>query len=166
MQKRITEDLLNELDRKARESPRLRTNHNLHEVPEATIQRLAVKLRQGTYIRPHRHPQRWELGLVLQGRMDLVLFDDEGRLTERITMTPMRGTLAVELPVAQWHSYVCVSDAATFFEVKEGPYDPKTSSEFAPWAPAEGDAQAAAYLDWMATAKAGERWTGAAAGKP
>jgi cupin fold WbuC family metalloprotein len=158
MEKRITDVLLNELDRKARESPRLRTNHNLHEGPQAAIQRLAVKLRQGTYIRPHRHPQRWELGLVLQGRMDLVLFDDSGTLTERVTMTPVRGTLAVELPQAQWHSYVSVSDAATFFEVKEGPYDPATSSEFASWAPAEGDAQAKAYLQWMETAAVGERF--------
>jgi cupin fold WbuC family metalloprotein len=158
MQKRITEDLLNELDRKAQASPRLRTNHNLHEGNEATIQRLAVKLRRGTYIRPHRHPARWELGLVLQGRMELVLFDDDGRLAERITMTPMRGTLGVELPVAQWHSYVCVSDAATFFEVKEGPYDPKTSAEFAAWAPPEGDPAAPRYLEWMATAAIGTRF--------
>jgi cupin fold WbuC family metalloprotein len=160
MQKRITGALLDELDRKARESPRLRTNYNLHEGPEAPIQRLAVKLRQGTYIRPHRHPARWELGFVLQGRMDLVLFDDSGALTERITMTPMHGNLGVELPVATWHSYVCVSDAATFFEVKEGPYDPATSSEFASWAPAEGDAKAQAYLQWMAVARVGDRFKG------
>lgn len=152
--KRITGDLLAELDRKAQASPRLRTNHNLHEGPQAAIQRLAIKLRRGTYIRPHRHPQRWELGLVLQGRMELVLFDDGGALAERVTMTPIQGTLALELPAGIWHSYVCVSDAATFFEVKEGPYDPALS-EFAPWAPAEGDAGAAAYLDWMAAAAAG-----------
>lgn len=152
--KRITADLLNELDRKAQASPRLRTNHNLHEQPTAPVQRLAIKLRRGTYIRPHRHPQRWELGLVLQGRMDLTIFGDEGQLAERVTMTPVHGTLALELPANTWHSYVCVSDAATFFEVKEGPYDPSLS-EFAPWAPAEGDAQAAAYLDWMATAATG-----------
>ena len=155
--KRITGALLAELDQKARASPRLRTNHNLHEGPQAAIQRLAVKLRQGTYIRPHRHPQRWELGLVLQGRMDLVLFDDEGRLTERVTMTPIQGTLALELPAGTWHSYVCVSDAATFFEVKEGPYDPALS-EFAPWSPAEGDAQAPRYLEWMATTTTGRRF--------
>ncbi len=158
MQKKITDTLLEELDRKAQASPRLRTNHNLHEAPEAPIQRLVVKLRQGTYIRPHRHPQRWELGLVLQGRMDLVLFDDQGTLTERITMTPVRGTLAVELPKAQWHSYIAVSDAATFFEVKEGPYDPATAGEFATWAPAEGDPAAGAFLEWMANAAAGERF--------
>ena len=67
--KRITGALLAELDRKAQASSRLRTNHNLHEGPQAAVQRLAIKLRRGTYICPHRHPQRWELGLVLQGRM-------------------------------------------------------------------------------------------------
>ena len=153
--KRITEQLLTELDLKAQASPRLRTNHNLHEQPQAAVQRLAVKLRRGTYIRPHRHPLRWELGIVLQGRMDLVLFDDQGALMERVTMTPVRGTLALELPQRTWHSYICVSDAATFFEVKEGPYDPVTASEFAPWAPAEGDAQAAQYLEWMTNAPVG-----------
>ncbi|HUS25007.1 MAG TPA: WbuC family cupin fold metalloprotein [Candidatus Binatia bacterium] len=155
---RITGELLAQLDRQAQASPRLRTHHNLHEGPQAAIQRLAVKLRRGTYIRPHRHPQKWELGVVLQGRMDLLLFDDAGTLTERTTMTPMVGVLAVELPARTWHSYVCVSDAATFFEVKEGPYDPATSGEFAPWAPPEGDAQAAAYLDWMGSAPVGARF--------
>ena len=156
--KRITGELLAELDRKAQASPRLRTNHNLHEAPAAAVQRLAIKLRRGTYIRPHRHPRRWELGLVLQGRMDLVLFDDGGALTERVTMTPVQGTLAMELPAGTWHSYVCVSDAATFFEVKEGPYDPALSN-FAPWSPPEGDALAAPYLEWMATAAVGAHFS-------
>jgi cupin fold WbuC family metalloprotein len=156
--KRITSALLTELDRKAAASPRLRTNHNLHEVPEASVQRLAVKLRRGTYIRPHRHQTKWELGIVLQGEMDLVLFNDDGLLTERVRMAPGGSTLLMELPAAQWHSYVCVSEAATFFEVKEGPYDPATSSEFAAWAPVEGDAAAQRCLDWMAAARLGERF--------
>jgi cupin fold WbuC family metalloprotein len=158
--KRITGTLLEELDRKAQDTPRLRTNHNLHEGPQSAIQRLAVKLRRGTYIRPHRHNQRWELGICLQGRMDLVLFDEAGTMIERVTLTPVHGTLALELPRAMWHSYVCVSDAATFFEIKEGPYDPATSSEFAPWAPAEGDPAADAYLGWMERAANGARYSG------
>ena len=158
MDKRITPALLTELDRKARESPRLRTNHNLHEGPPAPVQRLVVKLRQGTYIRPHRHRSRWELGLILQGRMDLLLFAEDGTLTERVAMLPVHGTLALELPQGQFHSYVCVSDAATFFEVKEGPYDPATAAEFAPWAPPEGDPQAPAFLQWMEGAAAGTRY--------
>lgn len=154
--KRITGALLAELDVKAAASPRLRAHHNLHEALTAPVQRLAIKLRRGTYIRPHRHPQRWELGLVLQGRIELVLFDDAGCVSERVTMTPVHGTVAVELPPNAWHSYVCVSDAAAFFEVKEGPYDPALS-EFAAWAPAEGDEGVAAFLAWMEQAAVGSR---------
>src|SRR5581483_11829649 len=156
--KRITSSLLTQLDRKAAASPRLRTNHNLHEAPESNVQRLAVKLRRGTYIRPHRHKSRWELGITLQGEMDLVLFNDDGLLTERVRMAPGGSTLLMELPAGQWHSYVCVSETATFFEVKEGPYDPASSSEFAPWAPAEGDAAAGRCLEGMATAGPGARF--------
>ena len=83
MIKRITDTLLADLDKKAVISPRQRTHHNLHEGPQAAVQRLVVKLRRGTYIRPHRHRERWELGICLQGRMDLVLFDDGGALIER-----------------------------------------------------------------------------------
>jgi cupin fold WbuC family metalloprotein len=158
--KRITETLLADLDKKAVISPRLRTNHNLHEGPQAAVQRLVVKLRRGTYIRPHRHRERWELGIVLQGRMDLVLFDDAGALIERLTLTPERDNLAVELPAMTWHSYLCASPAATFLEVKEGPYDAATSSEFAPWAPVEGDPSAGECLKWMEMAQAGEKYGG------
>jgi len=156
--KRITEMLLAELDRTAIVSPRLRTNYNLHEGPQAAVQRLAIKLRRGTYIRPHRHRERWELGICLQGRMYLVLFDNTGALTERITLTPERDTMALELPAKTWHSYVCLSETATFFEVKEGPYDPATSSEFALWSPPEGDPAAGQCLQWMEDAKVGERY--------
>lgn len=156
--KRVTERLLADLDRKAVISPRLRTHHNLHEGPQAAVQRLVVKLRQGTYIRPHRHRERWELGICLQGRMELVLFDGSGALTERTALTPAQDTIAMELPAMTWHSYLCVSDSATFLEVKEGPYDPATSSEFAPWSPPEGDASADQCLQWMADAKVGAKY--------
>ena len=44
------------------------------------------------------------------------------------------------MPVSQ-------SANAAFFETKEGPYDPATMVEYAPWAPAEGDSGALAYLE-------------------
>ena len=62
----------------------------------------------------------------------------------------------MELPASQWHSYVCITDAATFFEVKEGPYDPDTATEFAAWAPAEGAAAAAPYCAWLRAAQPGD----------
>jgi hypothetical protein len=41
--------------------------------------------------------------------------------------------------------------------VKQGPYDPATASEFAPWAPAEGEPGVARFLAWARDARAGDR---------
>jgi hypothetical protein len=56
-----------------------------------------------------------------------------------------------------WHTLIVQSTTGAFFEVKEGPYDPATAVEFAPWAPAEGGANARPYLDWVRTAPPGAR---------
>ena len=53
----------------AAQAPRKRTHHNLHPSLDAPVQRLAIALSQGTYVRPHRHPQpnRWEMIHALRG---------------------------------------------------------------------------------------------------
>ena len=55
---------------------------------------------------------------------------------------------------------MCSSDLpiAAFYEVQEGPYDPATAVEFVARAPAAGDAQARASLDWARTAAIGARY--------
>jgi hypothetical protein len=40
-----------------------------------------------------------------------------------------------------------LSEHVVCFEVGPGPYSAATDKDFAPWAPREGDAGAAAYLD-------------------
>ncbi len=55
-------------ERRRQRSPRLRAHRNFH--PELTdpVQRLAIAMEPGTYIRPHRHPHTFELLLALSGR--------------------------------------------------------------------------------------------------
>jgi len=42
--------------------------------------------------------------------------------------------------------------------VKQGPYDPATAVDFAPWAPAEGDPAVAQYQLWLRAARPGDRY--------
>ncbi|MGH8504894.1 MAG: WbuC family cupin fold metalloprotein [Stenotrophobium sp.] len=153
----ISRELLAELAGKADASPRLRTNFNFHENADAMVQRLIIQLRRGTYIRPHRHYElnKWEMTLALSGKVDIVLFEDDGRVRERIQLSTDGATLALELPPETWHSYVPLTEHASFFEVKEGPYDASRMTQFADWAPPEGDAEVGRYLHWLETAQAG-----------
>jgi cupin fold WbuC family metalloprotein len=153
----ISRDLLAELVDKADASPRQRTHFNFHEGAESLVQRLIVQMRRGTYIRPHRHYDlnKWEMTLALTGEVDILIFEDDGVLRERIRIAPDSEVMALELQPQTWHSYVPLSTHAAFFEIKEGPYDPARITQFADWAPAEGDAGVAAYLRWLELAKPG-----------
>src|SRR5215831_3597714 len=146
--------LLDELAAKAAASPRLRTNHNLHESPADPVQRYFIVAMRDSYFRPHRHPTKSETALVLHGRLDVVTFDDSGSIVARYAMGDGAQYFGYETPRATWHTLVVQSASAVFFEIKEGPYDPATIVESAPWAPADGDAKARSYLDSLRAGKA------------
>jgi|SRR5213075_315098 len=139
--------LLEELAARAAASPRLRTHHNVHESPTDPLQRYFIVAARGSYFRPHRHPAKGETALVLRGRLDVITFDSSGTIVARYAIGDGAPSFGYETPPGIWHTLVVHSATAAFFEVKEGPYDPATIVEQAPWAPAEGDPQARAYLE-------------------
>ena len=153
----IRHDDLNDLCAKAGQLPRRRTNLNVHEQASDPVQRLFVSADTTSYFRPHRHPRSWEFSIVLKGRFDVLVFDDQGRLTHRIALGPQADTAAFELPENTWHTWIPLEDGSLFFECKKGPYDPATTVEFAAWAPPEGAPGAAAFQDKLIALKAGDR---------
>ena len=154
--KLISAALLDQLAAAAAASPRGRTHHNLHESPADPVQRYLVVANRGSYFRPHRHATRAELALVVRGELDLITFDGAGRVTARYPFGEGAANIAYEQGSGSWHTVVVKRDGTAFLEVKEGPYDPATASEFARWAPAEGDASAARFLEWARVAAPGD----------
>jgi cupin fold WbuC family metalloprotein len=147
--------LIDQLATQATASPRKRSHHNVHASPEDRVQRFFVCADRGTYFRPHRHLTKSELAVVLRGRFDVVVLDDSGHVADRWAVGEGAPGFAYEMPRATWHTLIAQTDGAAFLEVKEGPYDPTTAAEFAAWAPPEGDAAVAAYLEWLRTAQPG-----------
>jgi cupin fold WbuC family metalloprotein len=145
---------LSALSEKAVASERLRAHLNVHTSLEANVQRLFIATEPSTYMRPHRHPEshKWEFFLVLRGRLDLLVFGNDGELRERVELS-LQATPAIEIPPAVYHAYVCMQPGTVGLEVKEGAYIPTPEHEFAPWAPPERSSAAAAYVEWMRTAE-------------
>lgn len=150
--KLLPTSLLDELAARAAASPRLRTHHNLHESAADPVQRYFIVATRDSYFRPHRHPTKSETALVLRGRLDVLTFDASGAIVARHAMGEGAPSFGYETPQGVWHTLVVHSANAAFFEVKEGPYDPATIVEPAPWAPAEGDAAARAYFERLRSA--------------
>jgi cupin fold WbuC family metalloprotein len=152
----FTGQLLDELAAKATASPRGRTNFNIHDSAADPVQRFLVVANQQSYFRPHRHLSKSELSLVLRGQVELITFDDQGAVTARHVVGGDADGFAYEAPRATWHTLIVLEDGSTFFEVKEGPYDPASAVEFATWAPAEGDPSVPQFMQWLRTAQPGD----------
>jgi cupin fold WbuC family metalloprotein len=148
--------LLDELTTRATASPRARAHHNVHESASDPVQRFFVAVNRSSYFRPHRHLMKSELAMVLRGRFVVMTFDAAGKVTGRYAVGHDTASMAYETPRGTWHTLMADTDGATFLEVKEGPYDPATASEFAAWAPPEGDPGAAGFLAWLRTAQPGD----------
>jgi len=147
--------LLDELTSQAAAQPRLRSHHNIHGSPADLIQRFIVAVQRDSYFRPHRHSARSELAVVIRGQFDLLTFDPQGVVTGRYRVGADTPNMAFEAPQGTWHTLLAATDSAAFLEIKQGPYDPATATEFAPWAPPEGHAAVPAFLQWLRGAQPG-----------
>lgn len=156
--KQITPALLESLGQQAQASLRRRANHNLHDELADPIQRLAIAMQPDTYVRPHRHPQTWELLYPLAGRFLVLQFDEAGIVTDRAVLGEDAALL--ETPAGGWHAVLSLDSGGVIFEVKHGPYRPIDEADYAPWSPAADTPAAARLNDWYATARVGARWPG------
>jgi len=154
--KLLPHHLLDELTSKATASPRARAHHNIHESAQDPVQRFLVVSNRNSYFRPHRHLTKSELAMVLRGRLHVLTFDEHGTVVTRHSVGEGTPSMAYETPRALWHTLTADTNGAAFLEIKEGPYDPATASEFATWAPAEGTPEAASFLEWIKTAQPGD----------
>ena len=144
----ITTDLLDEVSAEAAASPRLRKNRNFHASDDAACHRLVNAIEPGSYIMPHRHldPAKEETMIGLRGRLAVVLFDEAGNVTETAVLQAGGPAMGVNIPVGTFHMVLALESGTAFLEAKAGPYLPLTPEEKASWAPAEGEAGAAAFL--------------------
>jgi cupin fold WbuC family metalloprotein len=154
--KLVPRTLLDELAAKAAASPRARAHYNIHASAADLVQRFLVVARGDSYFRPHRHASRSELALLLRGRVDVLTFDARGRVSARYGVGEGTDSLAYESPQGVWHTVVPATGGGAFLEIKEGPYDPATATEYAAWAPAEGDPAVAQFTAWLRGAQPGD----------
>ena len=122
----INEELLDDVSQRAKESPRLRMNFNLHESLDAKAQRLLNALEPGTVLPVHRHKTTVETHVLLRGRLKVVLFGDDGSQVDSVVLDNELGVHGVNIPKNSWHSVEVLVPDTVILEVKDGPYTPLT----------------------------------------
>ncbi|MGH9841238.1 MAG: WbuC family cupin fold metalloprotein [Blastocatellia bacterium] len=149
---KIDSKLLDELLEKARQSPRRRAVHRLHDDDWEHAHRMLNALTHGTYVCPHRHESRFngEGFILLRGRLAVLIFDDDGNVVrdKSYVLSATEGRIGMDIAPMVWHSLVALEESV-IYEVKGQPtggYIQADDKNFAPWAPAEGEAGVAEYL--------------------
>ena len=121
---KIDSTILDALTAEAKASPRLRMNFDLRTSPEDSSQRMLNALEPGTILPIHRHPGTTEVVVILRGSATQYFYDDNGNITETVTIAAGSGTPAMSVEKGRWHRIESLESGTVIFEAKDGAYEP------------------------------------------
>jgi cupin fold WbuC family metalloprotein len=135
----------------SRESPRRRVIQPFHRSAADPLHRMLNAVQPDSYVRPHRHldPPKAEAWIVLQGALVFFTFEDDGAVRDSVRLSASGENFGVDLAPGIYHGFVALEPDTVIYEVKTGPYSEQDDKSFAPWAPLEGQPQAAAYMQTL-----------------
>jgi cupin fold WbuC family metalloprotein len=127
----------------AAENARRRIRLCAHHSVDDRLHEMLIVHTNDTYVRPHKHVGKSESFHVVEGEVDVVVFDEDGGVTEVIRMGPFASGHPFYYRIAEplFHTLLIRSDVLVFHETTPGPFR-RTDTVFAPWAPEDGDAVA------------------------
>lgn len=124
----IDKSFLDALSAKAKASERLRINYDLRTTPEDGSQRMLNALEPGTVLPIHRHEKSDETVVILRGAVREIFYDETGKETATYEMRAGGDISAIQIPLGQWHSLVCLEPGTVIFEAKDGRYDDNSTT--------------------------------------
>lgn len=117
----LDKSLIDATSAKAKESPRLRINHNFHPSLDDKVQRFINCMESGTKVEIHHHPVD-EMLIVIRGAIKAILVDDDKNIIDAKVIRPVDVVYGVQFPKNVWHTIECLEPDTCMFEVKEGPF--------------------------------------------
>ena len=124
----------------ANDNDRKRARFCVNLTPSEPVHQMFIAHGKDIYIRPHKHLNKTESILVLDGEVDYVAFSDEGKIVDVKTMGPYESGhpffQTIESDV--YHTIIIRSPWLVFVEVTKGPFV-KKDTQFSNWSPLESE---------------------------
>lgn len=129
---------LDELVRLAAKNPRKRVRLCTHAEPESLLQEMFIVHEKSCYVRPHKHLDKEECVTIHRGEVDIVLFDEDGNVTEVIELGDRKSgrPFSCRMVLGTYHMFLIRTDVLVFSEATTGPFD-RDQMVFAEWSPDE-----------------------------
>ena len=125
----LNNQFLDQITERARQTPRLRMNYNLHDSLDAKAQRLFNAMEPGTVLPVHRHRNTSETYILIRGAIRVLLYDDNKTLISSYEISDKNNNFGFHIPKSQWHTLEVLESGTVIFEVKEGPYAPLSDED-------------------------------------
>ncbi|MBC8182557.1 WbuC family cupin fold metalloprotein [candidate division KSB1 bacterium] len=131
---------IEELKQKARLNPRRRVRLCVHKDLDDSIHEMLIVHEKSCYIQPHKHIGKTESFHIIEGLVDIILFDEDGQINGIIPMGDYSTGLKFfyRLPPSHYHTLLIQSDVLVFHEITNGPFKSE-DTVWASWAPEEND---------------------------
>ena len=124
------------LKRKALQNARRRARICAHKTSDEPLHEMLIAITRDSYIHPHKHVNKSESFQVIEGILDVVIFDDYGGVEKVIALgEPGSGrSCYYRLSESRFHTLIIHSEVIVIHEVTNGPFDKKQTieAEFAP----------------------------------
>ena len=124
----------------ALKAPKKRARINAHPDGDDPLHEMIIAIGQDSYIRPHKHPGKSEAFHIVEGEVDLVIFEDGGEIKRIVPLSPPGGERAFyyRMSAPFFHTLIIKSELLVVHEITNGPFRPD-GAIFADFAPAEDD---------------------------
>ena len=126
---KLDKALFDSVSFEAKASPRLRMARDMRTITADNSLRMLNAIEPGTELPIHRHKNSTESCMILCGSAEEIFYDDEGNITERVTMRPNTDCVGVNIEKGRWHKIVSLESGTVIFEAKDGAYEPVSSED-------------------------------------
>jgi cupin fold WbuC family metalloprotein len=142
------------LKRQAAANQRRRARICAHRANQDRLHEMLIAIAADSYIHPHKHLNKVESFHIVEGSVDVVVFDDAGGVVEVIELGDAASgrSFYYRLSDSLYHTLVIHGDVLVVHEVTNGPFV-REETVLAPFAPAESERdEAQAYMAVIAQA--------------
>lgn len=136
----------------ARTNQRKRARICAHKTNDDALHEMLIAISAQSYIHPHKHLGKSESFHIVDGIVDVVVFDDQGEIAEIIELGDARSgrNFFYRLSESAFHTLLIRTDFLVVHEVTNGPFS-RDKTVLADFAPAEAQtAEAAEYMKQVA----------------
>lgn len=145
----VTEKLISEIREYSLSRGGVNARVCLHQDPLAPFHEMIILEMRTVYFKPHKHVAKHESRHIIEGRMAMYVFSEEGEVMDTAVLGD-GGNVIYRIGPNCYHVGVPLSEYVIYHEAKPGPFIREGDSIFAPWAP-DGDnpAEVARYMDML-----------------